>query len=199
MSPQRVVERPHVRIDLLGEIARQEAQPLAGLDRRTRQDDARDLAAIQRRDRHRHREIGLARPGRPDRDRDVVFLDQVDITTLRQVLRADRLERSAQDVLVDVLELDLGLVAEHPDHVSNVGRANALPRLQELVELLEDTPRQRGLGLGPLDPDLVAAGVDLHAERSLEQPQRLLAIAVQGNRHRIVVEGEALVGCVLPL
>ena len=31
---QRVVERPHVGIDLLLEVARQEAQALAGLDRR---------------------------------------------------------------------------------------------------------------------------------------------------------------------
>jgi hypothetical protein len=41
---QRVVERPQVGIDLLAHVAGQEAQPLAGLDRRSRQHDALDLA-----------------------------------------------------------------------------------------------------------------------------------------------------------
>ena len=41
---QRVVERPQVGIDLLLHVAGQEAQPLAGLDRGPRQDDAVDLA-----------------------------------------------------------------------------------------------------------------------------------------------------------
>ena len=31
---ERVVERPQIGIDLLAQVARQEAQPLAGLDRR---------------------------------------------------------------------------------------------------------------------------------------------------------------------
>ena len=38
---ERVVERPEVRVDLLEQVAGQEAEPLAGLDGRARQDDAR--------------------------------------------------------------------------------------------------------------------------------------------------------------
>ncbi len=42
---QRVVERAQIGIDLFLQVAGQEAQPLARLDRRARQDDAVDLAA----------------------------------------------------------------------------------------------------------------------------------------------------------
>ena len=45
---ERVVQRPQVRIDLLLQIARQEAELLAGLDRRPRQDDARRRASTSR-------------------------------------------------------------------------------------------------------------------------------------------------------
>ena len=55
---QRVVERPQIRIDLLAQIAGQEAEPLAGLDRRPRQDDPLDLAGHQ-----------AGRPRRRPRDR----------------------------------------------------------------------------------------------------------------------------------
>ena len=39
---ERVVERAQIGIDLLAHVAGQEAEPLAGLDRRPRQDDALD-------------------------------------------------------------------------------------------------------------------------------------------------------------
>ena len=63
---QRVVERAQVGIDLLAQVAGQEAQPLAGLDRGTRQDDAVDLAAHQHVDRRRPRpdRSCRCRPGR---------------------------------------------------------------------------------------------------------------------------------------
>jgi hypothetical protein len=45
---QRVVQRPQVRVDLVEQRAGQEAEPLAGLDRRARQDDPVDLLGLQR-------------------------------------------------------------------------------------------------------------------------------------------------------
>ena len=63
---ERVEERPQIGIDLLAQIARQKAQPLAGLDRRPRQDDALDLPGHQQVDRGGDREIGLAGAGRAE-------------------------------------------------------------------------------------------------------------------------------------
>ena len=58
---ERVVQRAQVRVDLREHVARQEAEPLAGLDRGAREDHAADGALGERRDRERHREIRLAR------------------------------------------------------------------------------------------------------------------------------------------
>ena len=76
---QRVVERPQIRVDLLDEVARQEAEPLPRLDRRAGEDDPLDLLLEERRRRHRHGEIGLARAGGPDREDEVVAVDRLDV------------------------------------------------------------------------------------------------------------------------
>src|SRR5437588_614658 len=44
---QRVVERPQIRIDLLREIPRQEAEALARFDRGSREHDALHLVALE--------------------------------------------------------------------------------------------------------------------------------------------------------
>ena len=59
-----VVDRPQVRIDLLAHVARQKAEPLAGLHGRPRQDQAFDLPLLEKRDRMADRKPGLARSGR---------------------------------------------------------------------------------------------------------------------------------------
>ena len=61
---ERVVERPQIGIDLLAHVAGQEAEPLAGLDRRPRQDDAVDLPALEQLRGVGDRELGLAGAGR---------------------------------------------------------------------------------------------------------------------------------------
>ena len=69
---ERVEQRTQVGIDLRLDVAGQEAEPLAGLDRRTGQDHAAYLARVERRDRHRDREEGLAGPGGADPEGDRV-------------------------------------------------------------------------------------------------------------------------------
>ena len=69
---QRVVQRPQVGIDLLRQVAGQEAEPLAGLDRRPREHDALHRAALERVDRAGDGEVGLAGAGRADAEGDVV-------------------------------------------------------------------------------------------------------------------------------
>ena len=87
---QRVVERTHVRIDLLVERARQVPEALPRLDGGSREDQARDLPVLQRAHRGRDGEVGLAGARRPDRERDGVRPDRVD-----EPLLADRLRRDA--------------------------------------------------------------------------------------------------------
>ena len=86
---ERVVERTQVRVHLLLQIAGQEAELLAGFDRRPRQDDAADLLGEQVADGLRHREIGLAGAGGADAEHDVVLLDGVEIAALVGRLRRD--------------------------------------------------------------------------------------------------------------
>ena len=115
---QRVVQRPQVRVDLLVERARQEAEPLAGLDRRTGQDDPADLLGLQRLHRLGHREVGLAGAGRADAEHDRVLVDRVDVPLLVERLRADRPAAVAEDV-----------EGEH------VGRGRCEPLLRSMVTL----------------------------------------------------------------
>ena len=64
---ERVVERAQVRVDLGEDVAGQEAEPLAGLDRGPGEDDAVDLLRLQRLHRERDREVALAGARRADR------------------------------------------------------------------------------------------------------------------------------------
>src|SRR5204863_5196646 len=57
---KRVEEWPQVGVDLLEQSARQEAEPLAGLHGRAREDDPSDLPVREGRNRERHGEVRLA-------------------------------------------------------------------------------------------------------------------------------------------
>jgi hypothetical protein len=69
---QRVVQRAQVGVDLLRQVAGQEAQPFTGLHRRACQHDALHAVAFQRVHRAGHRQEGLAGAGRADAEGDVV-------------------------------------------------------------------------------------------------------------------------------
>ena len=76
---ERVVERPQVGVDLLLQVARQEAELLpASTAGRARMMPAH-LLGDQERHRLRHREVGLAGAGRADAEDDVVLLDRVEV------------------------------------------------------------------------------------------------------------------------
>ena len=81
---ERVVERTQVGVDLLRQVPGQEAEALAGFDRRAHQHDALDRVALEGIHRAGHGEIGLAGAGRADAEGDVVLAD------LAQVLRLVR-------------------------------------------------------------------------------------------------------------
>ena len=85
---ERVVERAEVGIDLGHEVARQEAEPLAGLDRRPGEDDALHLLVLQGLDGHGHRQPALAGARRAEPEGDHVAADGVDVALLAGGLRA---------------------------------------------------------------------------------------------------------------
>ena len=86
---ERVVDRTQIGIDLLAHVARQEAEPLAGLDRRTGQDEALRLALLQERDGVADGEPGLAGAGRPFGEDELVLLQELDVEVLGRVAGAD--------------------------------------------------------------------------------------------------------------
>ena len=86
---QGVVERAQIGRKLVADIAGEIAQALAGLDRGTGQHDAPDLSGVQRRHRGTDREIGLAGPGRTQRDRQIMMLDRRQQSALALALRTD--------------------------------------------------------------------------------------------------------------
>src|SRR5438105_486718 len=77
-----VVQRAQVRIDLLREIARQEAEALARLDRGAHEHDALHLVALERIDGAGDREEGLARAGGADTESKIVGEDVLDVLDL---------------------------------------------------------------------------------------------------------------------
>ena len=113
---QRVEQRAQVGVDLRHQVAGQEAEPLAGLDRGAREDDPVDLAARERGGRHRHGEERLAGARRADAERDRGAADRVDVPLL-----VDRLRR---DLEVAVAPDD---VVEHLARATRPGRARARP------------------------------------------------------------------------
>jgi hypothetical protein len=193
---ERVVERPQIGIHLLGHRAGEIAELLARLDGRTRQHHARDLVAVQRRDRHRHREIGLAGAGRPDCEHHVALAHQVDVVALRQGLGADAPARAdvGEHVLVDVAQIRLRLGREHADRLLHVARADRVAAAQHAVQLLEHAARHVDLRLRPDETHLVAARARVDAELSLEDAQVPIAFAVESGRSGVVVEDQGAAG-----
>ena len=70
---ERIIERAEIGIDLLLHVAGKEAQALARLNGRTRQDDAIDFAGSQRRSGGGDRQIGLAGSRRAGADDQIVL------------------------------------------------------------------------------------------------------------------------------
>ena len=79
---QRVVERAQIRIDLFLQVARQEAEALAGFDRGAAQHDAFHPVGEQHRHRLGHRQVGLAGACRAKREHHFVACERLDIGVL---------------------------------------------------------------------------------------------------------------------
>ena len=126
---QRVEQRAQVRVDLGHEVAGQEAEPLAGLDRGAGEDDPVDLAARERGGGHGHGQERLARARGPDAEGDGGAADGVDVALLVDRLRGHLDVAVAPDDVLQHLAGGLGLVqhAGRPTR-SSPGRSRARAR-----------------------------------------------------------------------
>ena len=182
---ERVVERAQIRIHLLLQVAGQEAELLARLDGRPRQDDAADLLGQQVADRLRHRQIGLARAGRADAEDDVVLLDRLEVAPLVGALRVDATAR-AFGLLLPVLqevvaEVDAAVVGHELGRGLHVAVAQLVALGHQARQLLEDALDALLRLLVALDDELVA----LRADRDAEQRLDVLEVAVVGAVERL--------------
>ncbi len=160
---ERVEERPQVGIDLGQYVAGEESEALAGLDGGAGQDDAPDLSLGEGRDGQRHREVGLARSGRPDAEGDRAATDRVDVVLLVDGLRGDLLAAmTPDDVLEDVA--DVGRLLERPEHRVDGARTDRVARFDELDELVEHGPRAFDVVLLAVERQPVASQHDRAAE-----------------------------------
>src|SRR5439155_18212559 len=119
-----------------------------------REDDAADLAFLQRRDRERDREVCLAGAGRADREGHRATANLVYVALLRDRLRGDLVAAvTPDDVLEDRADV-LSLVERVEDRV-DCARADLLPGLDEVDELVHHRARLGDLRVVALDRELI--------------------------------------------
>jgi hypothetical protein len=138
---QCVIERSKVRVDLVGQRSRQVAQSLAGLDRRTSEDDAVDLFPLQGLHGLGHRQVGLARSCRSDAEDDGIEVDRVDVGLLAGRLRADALAPCREDRLPERVDRAGRLVGvEDRSARSHFGRCQILSVPDHHKEFIDEAP-----------------------------------------------------------
>ena len=166
---ERVEQRPQVRVHLGHQVAREEAEPLARLDRRPRQDDPADLAPRQRRHRHRHRQERLAGPGGADADGDRLVADRVHVALLVDRLRRDRLAPVPPDDVLEDRARALVVVERVGDRLDRAG-CDLVALADEVGELAHDRLGDLDLRLAAVERQDVPAQEDLAVEVTLERP-----------------------------
>ena len=171
---KRVIDRTQIRIDLLAHVAGQEAEPFAGLHRRSRQHDAIDFLALEYLHRMRDREPGLARARGSLAEHQRVAHERADIRVLRGVAGAHR--ALAQIDFLKGGAAAARLVIEQRalrDRLSDGAFDVALRQIAAALEMLVE-PFQHAAGLlagaaRAVDGDVVAALLGDDAEPALDQ------------------------------
>ena len=193
---QRIVQRAQVRHDLLVQVARQEAERFAGLDRGAGQDNARDLSLSQSRQRHGDGQVGLARPGRANANSHVVAPNGIQVILLPHRFggHARLLVGSLDAVAQDVLERGDALML---DDVEGMGEL-AVPHGGAGLERILQHQKQvfgalHGIGLAfELDPALAGGGFD--AELIFQRLEIAGVVVVELLREAGVFEVEGFSG-----
>ena len=189
---ERIVERTNVGIDLLGERSGQKAEVLPRLYHRTREQDAPDLLAIERSDRHGHGKIGLTRTSGTHTESDGLRADIVEILLLHRSLRADHASFIGKDHII--MKLFRGVLPFMKE------RERALDRfdigLNALIDIGEHVRDERGdavhLDGRTLDLDLTAPHRNARLERILDETQVLVVRSEQIAEQQRVIQIDGL-------
>jgi hypothetical protein len=175
---ERVVERAQIGIDLLLHVAGQEAEPLARLDRRTRQDHPGDVAALQQRCGIGDRQIGLAGTGRAGAEDQVRPVQRADIGVLRRRARVDGLLAGAD------------LAKARRDFGSMVGRFSCASRPQSAMRKAPSTSPGCSCALLQALIQAVERGARLLAGRRRALDDHLLPRAAASTPSLLLDEGK---------
>ena len=194
-----VVEGPQVGVDLLRQVAGEEAQALAGLHRRAHQQQAPHLIALQGVHGAGNGQVGLAGAGGADAKVDVVAQDGLQVGLLIGPPGADQgaLEphRQFRSGLVTIVEqcLDPGGLELKVD-----GLGGQHLRVRGDVEALQDLPAgAHRLALADETEEVAAVG-DLDAQATLDLAQVAVELAGEVGEAAVVLWRETKVegfGC----
>jgi len=191
---KRVVERSQIGRDLLLDVARQEAELLARLHRRTRQDQSIDIALTEVLHGVGDGQIGLAGSAGADAEDDLVLAHGLEISGLATRLGPQRLAPVgvADDVVEDLVDVLIGadLLGQVFD-LTKIGHVVAADQVLEFLDELEDV---LNVTIGPLDDETVAARIDVDVEPFANRLQ--IAIERPQERRRLgdVVEDDLALG-----
>lgn len=175
---QRIVERAQVRVDLVLQVARQEAETLTSLDSRARQDDAPHLLVAQGRDSHDDSQVRLARAGRSDAERDGIVADRIEVEPLPQRLGAHMAAaRSHEDRVAEERVQCLALAAAHEtDAVADLMHRDCRALTIEILELFDERRCHLHLSGFAEDLELLAAADELAVKILAEHLQKLIPV-----------------------
>ncbi len=176
---ERVIQRTQIRIDLFLQRSRQKAQALARLDRRPRQDDAAHALGVQRRNGHRHGQIGFARTRRPDAEHHVVLFNGVNIAALVHALGLDLAlaKRSLLARLSHPPQGCGGVGHHHAQHGAEIGVRKFLASAAEVVEVGKDLLSAHHVPGGALKLHGIRLQIDIYVEAAFQHLQVFVANA----------------------
>ena len=157
----RVEERPQVGIDLRGDIARQKAQFLAGLDGRAGQHDPPNLAFLEHGNRHRDGQIRLSRSRRTRAERQVVLEHRLDVLQLPLGRGLDHFVGVDRDRLLALLPVRHRALLDELGHIVH----RQLPVFEQmLLHLVDHLGRPMDARIRTADVQVRLACRDLHAQ-----------------------------------
>ena len=168
----RVIQWAQIGIDLLVEVAGQEAELFARLHRRTGQHNALNLLALERGNGHRHRQIGFARTRGTNAESQRVAADRAHIFPLAQRLAADgaAAEGRRHDFAVQVIQLIQLALFQQADGVLHHRRIHAFALFGQSTELFQNLAGAvHALFVSALHHDVAAAQGHVYIHQFFQQ------------------------------
>src|SRR5260221_9612516 len=179
-----VIQRPEVGIHLLGHVARQESQLLAGLDRRSAENDPIDLLLGQMADGGCDRQVGLAGAGGADGEDQIMIAHRVEIQLLvgtlgRHIAPVGRTQASGVE---EILQHGAPIVAQQPQGDLDIPLLEAVPAAGHRDQLADQVRGDRLLLGVTLDRQIRAPRRDPDPEIGLDGPQIFVVVTEQVNQ-----------------